>query len=143
MAYERETGLSSYRGVRSFILLLSIGDMIMVSIGIPFELLDSRFPLIIGQFELLCKLMSYMEVSATASGGFLMGFIALDRYFKVHKPLSRYGKDRSRTTRAYILGAFVAACVSMSPYTRWCTARRMWTPPSWGWSGQTVLLRTI
>jgi hypothetical protein len=65
-------------GDNTFILALAVAYMIMVSIGIPFELLETRFPLFIGEIEPVCKLILYLEGSITASGGALTVLIALD-----------------------------------------------------------------
>jgi hypothetical protein len=82
-------------GDNMFILALAVANMIMMSIGIPVELLNARFPMYIGQFEPVCKLFRYFESSANGFGGILTLLIALDRYYTVTKPMSRYG-DKSR-----------------------------------------------
>jgi hypothetical protein len=100
-------------GDNTYMLALAVADMIMVSIGVPFELLHSRFTMYIAQVEPVSKLIRYIEASAFAFGGSLTSLIALDRYYTVTKPSSHYGA-KSRT-RAYIIGTFVFTVVTTSP----------------------------
>jgi hypothetical protein len=95
----------------SYILWLAIGDVIVAPIGILFGMLDARFPMYMGHYDLPCKLVRWIEAS-NVSRGLLMAFIALDRYLKVCKPMTRTAKYR---TCIYIITAYGLGVLTACP----------------------------
>jgi len=90
-----------------FILSLAVLDN-MCCIPIIMEIFDKRFSMYSGNYVILCKIIRSVEVFATVSSSVLLLCIALDRYYKVCKPLKRkyfsYKKARKCLIFCLVIG---------------------------------------
>jgi len=94
-----------------FILSLAVLDN-MCSIPIIMEIFDKRFSMYSGNYVILCKIIRSVEVFATVSSSVLLLCIALDRYYKVCKPLKgkyfSYRKARKCLIFCLIIGLLLS-----------------------------------
>jgi hypothetical protein len=91
----------------TFMLWLSVFDLLSCCIGMPMALFVSRFPVMYGPWA-PCKIVRFVELAANAASVWLFVFIALDRYRKIHNPMKRYS---TRTTRNQVVAA---VCIGIS-----------------------------
>lgn len=72
-----------------FVVWLAMLDLLTCILGMPFEIVDLRYPYMF-HFPYLCKAMRFTESLTTISSGFTLIAVAFDRYFKICKPLKRF-----------------------------------------------------
>ncbi|KAL3891644.1 hypothetical protein ACJMK2_003896 [Sinanodonta woodiana] len=95
---------------RIFILCLGVLDMVTCSIGMPFILVDLRYPLMF-YATAVCKILRFLNYFMCASSAFLLLVIATDRYRKICVPL---GKQMSETMAKVSCGIAMAVAFAIS-----------------------------
>ncbi|KAK3578427.1 hypothetical protein CHS0354_035631 [Potamilus streckersoni] len=95
---------------RIFILCLGVLDMVTCSIGMPFILVDLRYPLMF-YATAVCKILRFVNYFTCASSVFLLLVIATDRYRKICVPL---GKQMSDTMAKVSCGIAMTVALAIS-----------------------------
>jgi cholecystokinin A receptor len=101
-----------HSGTNTYVLWIAITDMIMASVGIPIDMLNLRFPLFLG-YSLPCKFHIWMDSSLFCTGVLMCLVIAVDRYYKVCRPMSRAARCKPRV---YVVASFGISFAIMSPF---------------------------
>ncbi|KAK3578428.1 hypothetical protein CHS0354_035632 [Potamilus streckersoni] len=95
---------------RIFILCLGVLDMVTCSIGMPFILVDLRYPLMF-YATAVCKILRFVNYFMCASSALILLVIAADRYRMICIPL---GKQMSQTVAKVSCGIAISIGFAIS-----------------------------
>ena len=79
-----------------FILSLAMIDT-LCCFAMVMEIFDKRFPMYSGNYRNLCKVTRFIEMFGTVVSSLILLCIALDRYYKICRPFTRFTYQKART----------------------------------------------
>lgn len=99
---------------RTFVLWLSVVDLIACCLGIPFEIFDLRYSYTF-YFSAPCKIFRFLNHFVSVGSGLLLGVIALERHRKVCTPFKQQ-MDEACAMKACIITVCLALLLSVPAF---------------------------
>lgn len=93
---------------RIYILFLAVIDMVTCCIGMPFVIIDLRFPLMF-RVVIVCKILRFLNYFMSCSSALILLVIAVDRYKKICVP---FGSQMSE--KRALLACVISLCIALS-----------------------------